>query len=553
MTRHIAVLGAFALGVAGFAGGYLAASDRAFPSSGTTALIAPAAAQPRRQAPQDDPVMFYRDPMGERVVSPRPRKDSMGMDFLPVRRSEVVPLLGRLPNPLPAPAAGEAPLFFRDPMGGSATAPAPRTDSMGMDFLPVYPSQIAPLLPPLSQRRGDAEQPDAAPDRAMAEAPETPPPAGSGERRILYYRNPMGLPDVSPVPRQDSMGMAYIPVYADQGGNDGTVALSPARIQTLGVRTEAAERRVLSRTIRAVGTVAPDERRQATVTSRFEGWIERLHVNETGREVVRGEPLMEVYSPELLRAQSEYLAGLTVGYRGAQDGGRVRLLNLGLSDAQIDTIRATGRATRTVVIPAPIAGTVLAKTAVQGMMFRPGDPLFALADLSVVAVMTEVYEQDSGALRTGQRASIGIAAIPGEQFYGVVDRIYPALEPVTRTARVRVMLPNPDGRLFAGMLATVDIAAPVAEGRAVVTVPASAVLDGGRRQVVLVELGGGRFRPSNVRTGARAGGAIEILEGLEGDERVVVGANFLIDAESNMRAALAAFAAAPAETGAAVR
>ena len=548
MKMHHAVLGALALGVAGFAAGHHAATGSPPLPDGLLNWVRPAAAQSQRRPAQDDPIVFYRDPMGERVVSARPRQDSMGMDFLPVRRSEVAPLLGRLPNPLPAPAAGEAPLFYRDPMGGSATATAPRKDSMGMDFLPIYPSQIAPLLPPLPQRRGDADTPETAPQ--IAEAPTGTPP---GDRRILYYRNPMGLPDVSPVPKQDSMGMAYIPVYADEASQDGTVGLSPARIQTLGVRTEPVERRVLARTIRAVGTVTPDERRQATVTSRFEGWIERLHVNETGRDVARGEALMEVYSPELLRAQADYLASQASRRPGDPDTARVRLFNFGLSEAQIDRIRASGRASRTVIIPAPIAGTVLAKTALEGMMFRPGDPLFSLADLSVVAVMTDVYEQDAGALRAGQPASVGIAAFPGEAFEGVVDRIYPALDPATRTARVRVMLPNRGGRLLAGMLATVEIAAPVADGREVVAVPASAVLDGGRRRVVLVELGSGRFRPAEVRTGARAGGAVEILEGLAGDERVVVGATFLIDAESNMRAALAAFTAAPTPGEAAVR
>lgn len=548
MKKHHVMLGAFALGFGGFvAGTWISTGSPPFPSE-VTGLIRPAAAQSQRRPAQDDPILFYRDPMGERAVSARPRRDSMGMDFLPVRRSEVVPLLGRLPNPMPAPAPGEAPLFFRDPMGGSATATAPRKDSMGMDFLPIFPSQIAPLLPPLPQRRGDAEAPEAAPQ--MAEAPTTTAPA---DRRILYYRNPMGLPDVSPTPRQDSMGMAYIPVYADEASQDGTVGLSPARIQTLGVRTEAVERRVLARTIRAVGTVTPDERRQAMVTSRFEGWIERLHVNETGRDVARGEALMEVYSPELLRAQAEYLASQPSRRPGDPDTGRIRLLNLGLSEAQIDGIRTAGRALRTIVIPAPISGTVLAKTALQGMMFRPGDPLFSLADLSVVAVMAEVYEQDSGALRMGQPAMVGIAAFPGETFAGVVDRIYPALDPVTRTARVRVMLSNRDGRFRAGMLTTVEIAAPVAGGREVVAVPASAVLDGGRRRVVLVDLGGGRFRPAEVRTGARAGGAVEILEGLTGDERVVVGANFLIDAESNMRSALAAFTPAEAAGEGAIR
>ena len=549
MKKHRAVLGALSLGVIGFAAGiWISAGSPQLPSA-SSSLVRPAAAQAQPRPAQDDPILFYRDPMGARVVAARPRQDAMGMDFLPVRRSEVVPLLGRLPNRLPATAAGEAPLFFRDPMGGSATAAAPRKDSMGMDFLPVYPSQIAPLLPPLPLRRGDAEEPGDAPERAMAEVP----PAASADRRILYYRNPMGLPDVSPTPKQDAMGMAYIPVYADEATDDGSVGISPARVQTLGVRTEAAERRVLARTIRAVGTITPDERRQAMVTSRFEGWIERLHVNETGRDVTRGEPLMEVYSPELLRAQADYVASQAARRPGEADTGRVRLLNLGLSEAQIDSIRAAGRASRTVIVPAPISGTVLAKTAFAGMMFRPGDTLFSLADLSVVAVMTDVYEQDSGALRPGQPARVGIAAYPGETFEGVVDRIYPALDPATRTARVRVMLPNRDGRLLGGMLATVEIAAPVADGRDVVAVPASAVLDGGRRRVVLVDLGGGRFRPVGVRTGARAGGAVEILAGLSGDERVVVGANFLIDAESNMRSALAAFAAPAAPDELAVR
>jgi Cu(I)/Ag(I) efflux system membrane fusion protein len=526
-TRH-AVLGALMLGALGVVAGHLAATRSPPLLTRIASLIRPATDPLPAAHAEDDPVLFYRDPMDEPIVSAVPRQDSMGMDFLPVRRSEVAPLLARLPSPAPPPPAGEAPLFYRDPMGGTAVSATPRQDSMGMDFLPVHPSDIAPILPPLRQ------------------AATAAPAAGGADRRILYYRNPMGLPDVSPVPKKDSMGMDYIPVYADEATNDGTLAISPARIQTLGVRTEAAGRRVLARTIRALGTVTADERRQATVTSRFDGWIERLHVNEIGREVTRGEPLMEVYSPELLRAQADYLAGQANRQRGDADSGRVRLLNLGLSDAQIDAIRTAGRAARTVIMPAPITGTVLAKTAVEGMMFRPGDALFSLADLSVVTVMADVYEQDAGALQTGQAARISIAAHPGEVFTGVVDRIFPALDPLTRTARLRVTLPNPDGRLLTGMLATVEIAAPVAGGREVVAVPASALLDGGRRRVVLVALGEGRFRPTEVRTGARAGGAVEILDGLDGSERVVVGANFLIDAESNLRAALAAFVAPPA-------
>ncbi len=532
-------LGAAALGLAGFVLGLWVQGGTShlvdLGSSAFAAVTRTASETTMRVAKEDDPIVFWRDPMGNPVVSAEPKKDSMGMDYVPVRRSEVAPLFPKIGQDGQTPA-DERPLFYRDPMGGTDTSPVPRKDGMGMDYLPVYPSQVAPVLPPLGARS------EAAP------APETPAAsAAGGGRRILYYRNPMGLPDTSPVPKKDSMGMDYTPVYADETADDGSIGISPARLQTMGVRTAPASRQVMTRSIRAIGTIATDERRSAMVTPRVEGWIEHLYVNETGRGVAEGEPLMEVYSPDLLRAQSDYLLAVTSGRSGDLEGGRFRLVNLGLSDPQIDRIRASGRILRTIQIPAPIGGTVLSKTAIEGMMFRPGDPLFRIADLSTVVVLIDVFEQDVGLLRQGLPVSVTIAAYPGETFQGSVDRIYPALETATRTAKVRITLPNPDGRLRIGMLATAEVAAPTSGGNEVVSVPAAAVVDSGERRTVFVETGAGRFKPVEVRTGARADGRVEILSGLSGTETVVDGATFLIDAESNMRAAIAAFAAEPGQ------
>jgi Cu(I)/Ag(I) efflux system membrane fusion protein len=520
LSKTIRALGALALIGAGFAGGLLLAEGRP-DASGLYAKLRAIAFGPATQAAVDDPVLFYRDPMGDPAVSAVPMQDSMEMDYLPVRRSEAKQMLAKLPATAASP--DEPPLFYRDPMGGEDISAAPRKDSMGMDYLPVYPSQIAKALPPLPKDEEFAEN------------------KGSGPRRILYYRNPMGLPDISPTPKKDPMGMDYIPVYADGNEDPGAVAVSPARVQTLGVRTQSVERRALTRTLRTIGTLAADERRTWIVAPRFEGWIEVLHANETGQTVRKGEPLMEVYSPELLRAQADFLVSVGSNRPGDLQAGRNRLLNLGLSDPQIDMVRASGRILRSLPIPAPATGTVVAKTALSGMMFRPGDSLFTIVDLSKIVVMADVFESDLGALDMNARAAVQVKGYPGETFEGVVDRIYPTLEAATRTGRVRVTIDNPQGRLKPQMLAAVEIAVSATAGKPVLAVPASSVIDGGASKAVLVEVGEGKFKPVSIRTGRRADGFVEVLEGLKGEEKVVTGANFLIDAESNLKAALAAF------------
>jgi len=413
-------------------------------------------------------------------------------------------------------------LYYKDPMGKPDYSPVPKKDSMGMDYIPVY--------------EGEAEGTQPAP------APAAAAPARTGTGKVLYYRNPMGLPDTSPVPKKDSMGMDYIPVFeGDEPDVAGGVKINPAKVQQLGVQIVPAERRRLNRAIRAVGTVQADERRLFVVNTKFEGWIEKLYVNATGQTVRRGEPVMEVYAPELVVAEREY----QLASRGA--GGQLaeaslqRLRNWDIPDDQIRRLQRSGTITRTLALRAPADGIVLEKMAVEGMRFMPGEPLYRIADLSSVWLIADVFEQDLGVVREGQDARITVNAYPGTTFSGRVAFIYPTVTQETRTGKVRIVVPNPDLRLKTGMYA--NVALDIAAGdNPVVAVPDSAVIDSGTKQAVLVERGEGMFEPREVKLGAHADGYYQIREGLAAGERVVVSANFLIDAESNLKAALKGFA-----------
>ncbi|HEV2548411.1 MAG TPA: efflux RND transporter periplasmic adaptor subunit [Stellaceae bacterium] len=429
-------------------------------------------------------------------------------------------------------------LYYRDPMGKPEYSPVPKKDAMGMDFVPVY----------------EGQEDNASPASASA------PPASQPKGRILYYRNPMGLADTSPVPKKDSMGMEYIPVLEGEDADDaGTVKISPTRVQTLGVRTAPAELRKIARTIRAVGTVQADERRLFVVNTKFEGWIEKLHVNATGQSVRRGEPLMEIYAPDLVVAEQEYLLAwrslqsMKAATADTRDAARqlaeaalTRLRNWDIPDDQVRELQRSGKMTRTLSLRAPADGVVLEKTAVEGMRFMPGEPLYRIADLSTVWLIAEVFEQDLGALRAGEDAKITVNAYPGAAFDGKVSFIYPTVSQETRTGKVRIVTANTDRRLKPGMYANVTLDASIGDGP-VLVVPDSAIIDSGNQQIVLVERGEGKFEPRQVKLGAHAEGSYEVRDGLSAGERVVVSANFLIDAESNLKAALKTFA--PPEGG----
>ena len=378
--------------------------------------------------------------------------------------------------------------------------------------------------------------------------------------KLLYYRNPMGLADTSLVPKRDSMGMDYIAVYDSDAADEPTpanqVKISIDKVQKMGVRTEAVQLRSMDRSIRAAGRVEPDERRIFMIAPKFEGYVERLHVNVTGQPVSKGQPLFEVYSPELVSLQREYAIAAqgVVTLKGADSPAQLgmarlvesslqRLKNWDISEEQVKALVASGETKRTMTFRSPVSGIVTEKKAVQGMRFMPGEALYQVSDLSAVWVVADVAEQDIGLVRTGSKASIKINAYPDKTFEGKVTYVYPTLKVETRTVQVRVELANPGLLLKPAMFAQVEL--PVSARGQVLTVPVSAVIDSGTRQIVLVQLGAGRFEPRSVLLGERSDDHVVVREGLTEGELVVTAANFLIDAESNLKAAIGGFGSTP--------
>jgi Cu(I)/Ag(I) efflux system membrane fusion protein len=376
------------------------------------------------------------------------------------------------------------------------------------------------------------------------------------QRKLLFYRNPMGLPDTSPTPKKDPMGMDYIAVY--EGGDDaepvaaGQIGISTDKVQKLGVKTEAASLKSIEKIVRSAGRIEPDERRIFTVAAKFEGYVERLHVNATGQAVGKGQPLFEVYSPELVSAQREYAiaaqgvqslkaagADAQAGMKQLADSSLARLKNWDISDEQVKALAKSGEVKRSMTFRSPVSGLVTDKKAVQGMRFMPGDVLYQITDLSSVWAIADVFEQDIGAVKTGAKAKVRINAYPDKVFDGTIAYVYPTLKAETRTMQVRVELANPGLLLKPGMFAQVELSVPARNNA--VTVPVSAVIDSGTRRIVLVQLKEGRYEPREVKLGARNDDTVEVLEGVKEGELVVVTANFLIDAESNLKAAVGNF------------
>ena len=363
------------------------------------------------------------------------------------------------------------------------------------------------------------------------------------DRKIKFYRNPMGLPDTSPAPKKDSMGMDYIPVYEGDDSDDGSVKLSPGKIQRTGVKSEPAVRRVIRTTIRAPGTIQLDERRISVISMRSESFVLKVADVTTGSHVVKGQPLMEVYTPAISSAAAEHLATITSrttsGDGSYGRGSRQRLMNLDVPEAAIAAIEKSRNVPTTIEWTAPRDGIVLERSAIEGMRVQPGGVLFRVADHSVVWALIDVAERDLGAISIGQPATVKAKAYPGREFSGPIGVIYPEINKETRTARVRVELSNPDLVLLHDMYvdAEIDTGSP----EPVLTIPESAVMDTGSRQAVLVDKGEGRFEPREVKVGHRGDGYVEVRQGIAEGEPVVVSANFLIDAESNLKAALKSF------------
>jgi membrane fusion protein, copper/silver efflux system len=426
-----------------------------------------------------------------------------------------------------AAAQAAAPIYFQDPDGKPIYSLTPRKTADGREFRGV----------------------PAAADISFEEASAPQASAGTADRKIKYYRNPMGLADTSPIPKKDSMGMDYIPVFEGDETDDGSVKLSPGKIQRTGVKSEPASKRVIRTTIRAPGTIALDERRISVIAMRSESFVIKVADITTGSHVEKGQPLMEVYSPSVTSAAAEYLStinsrtGTSVDPNGR--GSRQRLVNLDLPEAAIAAIEKTRTVPTSVTWTAPRDGIVLERNAIEGMRVQPGGVLFRIADHSLVWALIDIAERDLGAVSIGQPVTVKARSFPGRDFTGKIDVIYPEINKETRTARIRVDLANPDLVLLHDMY--VDAWINTGSPDPVLAVPDSAVLDTGSKQAVFVDEGQGRFEPRDVKLGHRGGGYVEITDGLTEGEPIVTSANFLIDAESNLNAALKGFSNAGAK------
>lgn len=347
------------------------------------------------------------------------------------------------------------------------------------------------------------------------------------------------------------------PAPADSLGTHAAVQMEPGALQLAGVRTAPADSGALSRSIRAVGLVQADEGRLHTVTLKSGGWVEKLFVNTTGQAVRRGEPLLELYSPELLATQREYLEALAAADRfGKSDlsevrqGGvellesaRARLLLFDVPEAFVTALESTRQPRRTVTLTAPVSGYVTARDVVQGARVEAGTPLLTLTDLSRVRVEADLQEYEAAGVAPGQPATLTLDYDPGPPLPVRIDSVYPTLDGTTRTLKVRFLVDNPGLRLKPGLFVTVELPVRSATG---VRVPESAVMDTGTRQIVFVETAPGRFEPRAVRVELRADGQALLSSGVAAGERVAVAANFLLDSESRLQSALGGAAAAPA-------
>jgi Cu(I)/Ag(I) efflux system membrane fusion protein len=435
------------------------------------------------------------------------------------------------------PTADRAILYWKHPDGELDYSPSPKKTADGRDYVPVFEDQEADFK------------------RAEPAAPKR-------DRKVVYYRNPMGLPDTSTVPKKDWMGMDYIPVYEGEEDTGHIVKISPGRLQRTGVKTAVVSKSSLTQVIKAPGVLAFDETRLSVVAMRFDGYVNKVMPVTSGTHVHKGQPLMSVFGQDLLNGGVQIIIEEVTGWRGpergeavappaARDprsrvvGARRRLENLQVPAEAIEEIKKSRRVPDGIMWVAPQDGIITERNAVDGQAFKAGDVLFRLADHSSLWVLADVAEGDVGAVKPGQAITMRTKAHPGRVFKGNVGVVYPHLMKETRTARVRIEMPNPDLALLPDMYGEVEIA--TGSDRPVVAVPSNSVIDSGTRQVVIADLGDGRFEPRDVQLGRRGSEYVEVLEGVQAGDSVVVDGNFLIDAESNLRAALKALTVPPKE------
>ncbi len=384
---------------------------------------------------------------------------------------------------------------------------------------------------------------------------------GSGETKtpgdrgkIAFYRSPMNPSMTSPTPMKDEMGMDYVPVYEGDLKGEGSgveghaaITIDHERQQLIGLKTAQVEMGEVSGELRTTARLAVDETRVRKVNVKVEGFVEKLFVDFIGKPVAKGQPLFSLYSPEFVSAQREYLLALKTqkalaGGSLSSSGGDLleaakrRLALWDVPNEVLEHLETTGEVQRALTLRSPLSGVVTVKNVVEGARITPSDIPFEISDLSRVWARADVYEQELGGVKVGQPASLTLPTFPGKTFSGRVVFIDPVLDPKSRTAKVRIEFPNPKGDLRPELFGEAVLKGPGHKG---ILVPLDSVLDAGTQKVVFIALGDGKFEPREVTTGSAVGERIEILSGLKPGESVIVRANFLVDSESRLKAALA--------------
>lgn len=421
--------------------------------------------------------------------------------------------------PTDAEEPASEPLFYRNPMNPAVTSPVPATDSMGMDYVPVFADQAVPA-----------------------------------EKKVLFYRSPMNPAVTSPTPAKDSMGMDYVPVYADAVPSEdvaGTVAIDPVVVQNIGVRTAIAHLGSLSRSVRAVGRVVFDEERVTRLHPKVEGWIEDMRVDKTGQSVRKNQILLDIYAPKLVTAQQEYLLALNnlellkessfdeirSGAEELVTSSRYRLQLLDVPEHQIKELEQSRKIKKSLHIHSPQAGTVIDIGARAGQYITPGTELYMMVDLRQVWVYADVYDYEMPWVKVGDTATMTLASVPGRTFTGTVSYIYPYAESKTRTTKIRLVFDNNDLTLRPDLLTDVVIQSDQQD--AAVIIPSEAVVRSGERSLVFVMREPGKFEPRPVTLGIETDGKVVVTEGVRSGDEVVTSAQFLIDSESKLREATA--------------
>ncbi len=484
------------------------------------------------------------------------RPDQPGMEDKTLRKILVsgfggwVRVLGTMLVVLAIGVAGGS-WFFGSRQKGASSSQADSTSSAASDVwytCGMHPQvlQREPGICPICNMKLTPMKQDGAEDESE--------PSGPQERKVLYWRAPMDPGYVSDRPGKSPMGMDLVPVYADQGETVGgqAIRIDPVTIQNMGIRTTRVHQGPLVKTIRTVGRIDYDEQELVYVDTKFEGWIEKLHVNETGQRVKTGDPLFEVYSPDLYSAQVEYVSAArkrpllerSTFADAAEDAGRMveaarlKLDYFDVPDDQIERLAETLTPEKTIHIRSPADGIVADKMALEGMRIMPGMRLFTIADLSRIWVYVDIYEYQLPWVHVGQTAVMTLPYIPGKVFRGEVTYIYPYLQKQTRVIKVRLEFPNPTMELKPDMYANVVLEGMLKDDA--VLVPREGFIDSGTRKVAFIDRGKGKFEPRDIQVGVEGeGGFVEVLFGLGAGDVVVTSGQFLLDSESKLKEAVA--------------